>query len=329
MLTEFELIKHCFNWQKNNEHIICAVGDDASIVKVPNGYDLVQSIDTQVANVHFPVNAPAQLIAQRALRCAISDLAAMGAKPQAFHLALSLPKNISQTWLESFSAGLRACANEYSIDLIGGDTTSSPTLVITIQVQGLVPNGKALTRNRAQVGDSIWLSNTVGESAAALENILENPEALIENTSHSNSTYHSELASAYYYPQAQVELGQKLIGLASSAMDISDGLLQDASHIAKASNVCLSFNSVNIPISPRAIAQYGEAQALEFALVGGDDYQLLFTAPAQAHDTLHKLGCYQVGHVNSLIIHPASTHIDWVLLDGQSINDKITGYQHF
>ena len=247
MLTEFELIKHCFNWPQNNDNIIFAVGDDASIVKVPSGFDLVQSIDTQVANVHFPATAPAQLIAQRALRCAISDLAAMGAKPQAFHLALSLPSNTSQNWLESFSSGLRECADEYDIALIGGDTTSSPTLVITIQVQGLVASGQALKRNTAQVGDDIWLSGEVGKSAAALATILANPKNFIENTTkstvvESTKTKHTELAEAYYYPQAQINLGQQLIGLANSAMDISDGLLQDASHIAKASAVCLNFN---------------------------------------------------------------------------------------
>ena len=322
MLTEFELIKHCFNWPQNNDNIICAVGDDASIVQVPSGYQLVQSIDTQVADIHFPATAPAQLIAQRALRCAISDLAAMGAKPQAFHLALSLPKTTSQQWLESFSSGLRACANEYSIDLIGGDTTSSPTIVITLQVQGLVPAGKALTRDKAQVGDDIWLSGEIGRSAAALKNILASPEAVIENN--------TNLAAAYYYPPAQIKLGQKLIGLATSAMDISDGLLQDASHIAKASNCCLNFTAANIPLNDLAIDQFGQSQALQFALSGGDDYQLLFTAPPQAQDVLNELACYQVGKVEEKRrVSQADTQAAWVLLDGQTIKNKHMGYQHF
>jgi|TARA_B110001454_G_C12719098_1_gene433929 thiamine-monophosphate kinase len=325
VLTEFELIKHCFNWPQNNEHIICAVGDDASIVKVPNGFDLVQSIDTQVADVHFPASAPAQLIAQRALRCAISDLAAMGAKPQAFHLALSLPKNTTQPWLESFSSGLRACADEYNIPLIGGDTTSSPTLIITIQVQGLVPHGKALTRDTAQIGDSIWLSGEIGKSAAALKSILANPQAFIKNTTDMSD---AELATAYYYPHAQIALGQQLIGLATSAMDISDGLLQDASHIAKASNVCLNFNTACIPLNQYAIAEYGKNAALELALSGGDDYQLLFTAPQHAHNILSTMNCHKVGQVE--IINATTNHQrNWVLLDGNPVNNKATGYQHF
>lgn len=318
-MNEFELIKHCFNWPQNNDTIIFAVGDDASIVQVPNGYELVQSIDTQVADVHFPATAPAHLIAQRALRCAVSDLAAMGATPQAFHLALSLPKTTNQQWLESFSSGLRACANEYAIDLIGGDTTSSPALVITIQVQGLVPIGKALTRDKAIVGDDIWLSDEIGKSAAALESILATPTAFVENKPRLSN---SELATAYYYPQAQIELGQKLIGLANSAMDISDGLLQDASHIAKASDVCLNFTSALIPVNSSAIEQHGKSAALEFALSGGDDYQLLFSAPQNARQAIDALGCHCVGQIEKRTS-------DWVLLNGHPIKNKITGYQHF
>lgn len=330
MLTEFELIKHCFNWPQDNEYIICGVGDDASIIQVPSGYELVQSIDTQVADVHFPASAPAQLIAQRALRCAISDLAAMGAKPQAFHLALSLPKNTSQTWLESFSSGLRSCANEYDIPLIGGDTTSSPTLVITLQVQGLVPAGKALTRDKAQVGDDVWLSGEIGRSAAALKNILATPEAFREND--------NGLAAAYYYPQAQIDLGQKLIGLASSAMDISDGLLQDASHIAKASLCCLNIESQNIPLNILSIEQFGQTQALQFALRGGDDYQLLFTAPIAVRKKIDALNCYRIGSVRELVQESDSNNDSysdshsqekWILLDDKIIKNTSMGYQHF
>jgi len=326
-MNEFELIKHCFYWPQNNNDIICAVGDDASIVQVPSGYELVQSIDTQVADVHFPASAPPQLIAQRALRCAISDLAAMGAKPQAFHLALSLPKDTSQTWLESFSSGLRACADEYSISLIGGDTTSCPSIVITIQVQGLVPAGKALTRDQAQAGDDIWLSGEIGRSAAALENILATPKIFREND--------NGLAAAYYYPQAQIDLGQQLIGLANSAMDISDGLLQDASHIAKASDCCLNIESQNIPLNILSIEQFGQTQALQFALRGGDDYQLLFTAPIAVRHKIEDLDCYRIGSVRELAEKSNNNHNDnnsqgkWILLDDQIIENTAMGYQHF
>jgi thiamine-monophosphate kinase len=320
VLTEFELIKHCFNWPQDNDDVICAVGDDASIVRVPSGYELVQSIDTQVADVHFPASAPAQLIAQRALRCAISDLAAMGAKPQAFHLAISLPQTTSQSWIESFSSGLRACADEFNIPLIGGDTTSSPTIIVTIQVQGLVAVSKALTRNKAQHDDDVWVGGVIGDSAAALASILAAPEKIIDEN--------IGLASAYYYPQPQIDLGQSLLGLASSALDISDGLLQDASHIAKASHCCLQLDSNSIPISSLAIKQFGQNQALHFALTGGDDYQLLFTAAKTERDKLHTLGCFRIGHVEK-IDNNTKKQPDWVLLDSQSVQNKHMGYQHF
>lgn len=323
MLTEFELIKHCFNWPQNNTDVIYAVGDDASIIEIPHGYQLVQSIDTQVADVHFPAQAPACLIAQRALRCAISDLAAMGAKPQAFHLALSLPKHTTQQWLESFSSGLRDCAQEYSIDLIGGDTTFSPTLAITIQVQGTVLSHKALQRSHAQVGDDIWLSGEIGRSAAALKDILDSPTALINND--------NSLASAYYYPDAQIALGQKLIGLANSAMDISDGLLQDASHIAKASQVMLNIESQSIPLNEISVNQFGRPDALQFALTGGDDYQLLLSAPASAYSKIKELGCTKIGRVIPLSqsINNKQIENQWVLLDGKPVQNKNLGYQHF
>lgn len=319
-MNEFELIKHCFNWPQNNRDIICAVGDDASIVQVPTGYELVQSIDTQVADVHFPARAPAQLIAQRALRCAISDLAAMGASPQAFHLAISLPKNSTQYWIESFSSGLRACADEFNIPLIGGDTTSSPIITITIQVQGLIAEGKALSRDKAQIGDDVWLSGEMGRSAAALQSILEFPENQVKND--------SSLAAAYYYPQPQVQLGQQLIKLAHSAMDISDGLLQDASHIAKASLCCLQLDSHSIPLSSLSVKQFGQKQALHFALTGGDDYQLLFTTANTVRNKLVELGCFHIGKVEKLNSH-ANNENNWVLLDGQPVQNIHSGYQHF
>ena len=315
MLTEFELIKHCFNWPQNNSNIKCAVGDDASIVQVPNGHELVQSIDTQVADVHFPASAPAHLIAQRALRCAISDLAAMGATPQAFHLALSLPKHTSQPWLESFSSGLRACAQEYAIDLIGGDTTSSPFIVITLQVQGIVAKGKALRRNSALIGDDIWLSGEVGRSAAALSNILESPNKPVAND-------HS-LAAAYFYPDIQIALGKQLQGLATSALDISDGLLQDMGHIARASQCCLNIERSLVPVSALAIKQCGQKSALQFALSGGDDYQLLFTANPSVRTELEALHCFRIGAVQKPVTD------QWVLLDSQPVDSKHLGYQHF
>jgi thiamine-monophosphate kinase len=184
-----------------------------------------------------------------------------------------------------------------------------------------VPAGKALTRDSAQVGDDIWLSGEIGRSAAALKDILAQPGTFIENN--------DDLAAAYYYPQAQVELGKKLIGLGNSALDISDGLLQDAEHIAKASCCSLNIESQRIPLNALSIQQFGQSQALQFALSGGDDYQLLFTASACKRKEIETLNCYRIGSVIKSLAENNNTQDHQVLLDGQPILDKITGYQHF
>ena len=326
LMNEFELIKTFFDWADSpEENIVKSIGDDCSIVQVPAGFELVQSIDTQVADVHFPAQAPADLIAQRALRCALSDLAAMGAKPQGFHLALSIPKEFPhisfQQWLTDFSKGLKACAQTFNIPLIGGDTTSSPVPVITIQVQGLVAAGKALRRDDAQIGDDIWLSGPTGLASAALEQVLSNPADS------------SGLAQAYYYPQPQVELGQKLIGLASSALDISDGLLQDAAHIAKASGLTLDIDSAAVPTDILKDADIQSETLLRHALTGGDDYQLLFTAPSSHSSQIAELNSLQ-GVELVKIGRTKAKEDQAVLLDSKAIDSApadltSSGYQHF
>ncbi|MCD8530806.1 MAG: thiamine-phosphate kinase [Saccharospirillaceae bacterium] len=278
----------------------------------PAGCDLLQSIDTQVADVHFPATAPARLIAQRALRCAASDLAAMGAEPQGFHLALTLP-DAEHEWLADFASGLRDAAHTLDLDLLGGDTTSGPCLVITIQVQGWAPAGAALIRAGAQAGDDIWVSDTIGCGALALPQVLENPAQF------------SGLARHYYFPQVQMPLGIKLRNLATSCMDISDGLLQDAGHIARASGVTLEFDAATIP----TMAERTDRRWLQ-CLTGGDDYQLLFTVPAARRKDAEALreefsGIARIGKV---IAHNGE---DVVLQDeGRPLElPQHNGYQHF
>ena len=271
-LGEFELIRQffCSDFPSSPDTII-AIGDDASVVKPPANSELIQSIDTQVADVHFPANALANLIAQRALRCAVSDLAAMGAVPQGFHLALTLPQSDAD-WLKDFSDGLKKAAHELNIALIGGDTTRGRQLVISVAVQGWIPLSKsgksqALTRCGARPGDLLCLSGPVGEGALALNQVLENPADI------------SGYAKHYYFPPVHLMLGQMLIGKATSCMDISDGLIQDAGHIAKASEVALSIELEQVRVS--------QSDQLASCLTGGDDYQLLFTLTNSA--TLNEL----------------------------------------
>lgn len=312
-MGEFELIYHYFTQGfPNSADTVLGIGDDCSIVQPPANMQLLQSIDTQVANVHFFADTPADLIAQRALRCAASDLAAMGATPQGFHLALTLPQ-ANAAWLESFARGLRESAHELGLTLLGGDTTRGQELVISVAVQGWVPAGQALTRSGAQIGDEVWVSDIIGRAALALPLVQQNPAD------------YSGLARHYYYPEVQFTLGQKLRTLASACMDISDGLLQDAGHLAKASQVSLQLEATSIPTA----ADFGSEDWLR-CLTGGDDYQLLFTAPAAKHHEILNLSLQHSGLccIGRVI---AATDQAVVLSDqGQTITlDSALGFQHF
>ena len=328
MSSEFELIKRCFSeGYPHSEDTLFAIGDDASLVRPPANAILVQSLDTQVADVHFPANAPANLIAQRALRCAVSDLAAMGAHPQAFLLGLTLPHN-QPDWLDDFANGLRAGAHQCGIALIGGDTTKGKQLVVSVSVQGWIDsqhaNARSLRRNNAQANDDVWVSGVIGESALALPQILKRPD------------WQDGLAEAYYFPQPRLALGQALHGLAHAAMDISDGLLQDARHIAAASGVAIQLDGEQIPTA----APLGHPDWMT-CLSGGDDYELLFTAPASARAALQQLShtldlpLSRIGVCSDACLTSSSeTGSDkpepvTLLLNGQPVVARQGGYQHF
>lgn len=256
-----------------------AVGDDCALLTPPAGQQLAISVDTLVADVHFPAQADAYLIAQKALRCNLSDLAAMGAEPLAFTLALSLP-NSDENWLAAFSHGLRDCANEFNIALIGGDTTRNPVPTITIQVLGTLPKDSALLRSGAKMGDAIFVSGTLGDARAALD-FLTLPTAQL------NADQQFYL-TRYYHATPRIALGMALRGIASAAIDISDGLAADLGHILERSSI-FSTKQIGAEIDlaklPLSIALRNHNHALDFALSGGDDYELCFTVP-QNHKSL-------------------------------------------
>jgi thiamine-monophosphate kinase len=327
---EFSLIRrHFASGYPRSIHTTLGIGDDASVVTPAAGMALAQSLDTQVADVHFPAAAPAWLIAQRALRCAASDLAAMGASPQGFFLGLTLPHNDPQ-WLAGFASGLRACAHETGLALLGGDTTHGPVCVISIAVQGWLPIGEngevqGLYRHGAHAGDDIWVSGTIGSAALALTQVLTDPACC------------DGMAQSYYFPQPRLALGIGLRSLASAAMDISDGLLQDAGHIALASCLDLHIDTARVPTANQAI---GSPEWLT-CLTGGDDYELLFCAPVSQREAIQQLAsqlgihCTRIGHCQS--IQPLPDQIPEEPVNGQVIATlngamlKVSeqGYRHF
>lgn len=274
MSPEFQLIYDYFQQTpKANSGVILGIGDDCALIETTANYAQAISIDTSIADRHFPSDADAYLIGARALNISLSDLAAMGAKPRWFTLALSLP-SIDSAWLSAFSKGLFDAAKKANITLIGGDTTKSPTLSISIQVQGEVDAKRALKRSGAAIGDAIYVSGDLGLAAAGLFYYQHRMQL-------------EPFYSAYLNPQAQLDLGQRLLDLATSCIDISDGLLADLSHILKASDCGAVIDCQLLPIQP-LLSRFNQPQALQWALSGGDDYQLCFTSPLNEQQLAEK-----------------------------------------
>lgn len=272
-MGEFELIRRYFAaaaCARPGGELSLGIGDDCALLALPTGEQLAVSTDTLVAGVHFPDSCDPFLLGQRALAVAVSDLAAMGAAPMAFTLALALPEARAD-WLEGFARGLERMAAQCAIRLAGGDTTRGP-LCLTLTVLGRVPTGQALTRAGARPGDLLCVGGVLGEAAGALPLVLGQASLPTEQA--------APLLARYWAPAPQLALGQALRGRASAALDISDGLLADCNHIASASGVALVIEQARVPLSPRLCQAFGPTRALDCALSGGDDYLLAFTLPS-------------------------------------------------
>ena len=278
-LGEFELIRRYFTPSHLSEHILLGVGDDCAVLSLPAGEVLAVSIDTQLPAVHFPTDAKPADIAARVLRCAASDLAAMGATPLGFTLALTLPA-VDEFWLTAFSAGLLETAQQLRCPLIGGDTTRG-ALCLSIQVHGSVPPAQILRRSGAQVGDKVWVSGSLGDGAAAL--------ALLEKRMQFSSSAAHYLQQRFYQPVIDFELAVRLRALASACIDVSDGLRADLAHICTASGVGARIFCEALPIASVWRDSVTQQQARQWALSGGDDYRLCFTAPPQHSAALRVL----------------------------------------
>lgn len=320
-MNEFELIQHFFTRSacaQGGENIPLGIGDDCALLQIPTGHYCAVSTDSLVSGVHFPEDSPPFLLGQRVLAVAVSDLAAMGAKPLGFTLAITL-EQIDTPWLQVFSEGLSTMAQHCAIALIGGDTTRGP-LAMTVTVMGAVPANHGLLRSGAQVGDLLCVSGPLGAAAAALPFVLGQVAA---DTVPAEAQ--QQLLAAYWTPQPQLELGRWLLGKASAALDISDGLLADCGHIAKASKVALQIEQARVPIAAAVLRAVGDADALQCALSGGDDYQLAFTIAASYLEALQQrfTAVQVIGRVS------AGQGVQLLDSAGQSIKCAHLGYQHF
>ena len=250
-----------------DDSVLLGVGDDGAVLKPDSGRDLVTVIDTLVENVHFPSELAAEAIGFRAVAVNLSDIAAMGARPRWMTLALTLD-NADESWLEDFAKGLFAAASTHNVSLVGGDTTRGEQKVVTIQITGEVEHGKAVSRSGATAGDLIYVSGTVGDAAAGLEFVKADDVSTAEK---------QFLAGRFCRPSARLALGQALAGIASAAIDLSDGLYSDIHKLIDESDVAATINIDLLPISPALVSICESDAALQYALAGGDDYELCFT----------------------------------------------------
>jgi thiamine-monophosphate kinase len=318
-LSEFSLIETYFtDLTSKRDDVTLGIGDDCALLQCPNDHVVAVSIDTLVEGIHFFEDVDPENLGYKSLAVGLSDLAAMGAEPAWFTLALTLPES-NNKWLQAFSQGLSNLAKQYNVQLVGGDTTKGP-LTISIQVHGFVKPEHALRRDGAQVGDLIYVSGSLGDAGAALQLKLEtwNDERL----STADKQY---LIQRLESPTPRIALAQKLKGFSSAAIDISDGLRSDLSHILKKSGVGASLDLTKLPLSS-ALQKIDSKQAQGFALNAGDDYELCFTIPVDkqaAFEATVTEAYTQVGIIN------AEAGLKMIGEDGQQQTVIGSGYDHF
>lgn len=310
-------------------HLELGIGDDAAVISGLGNNRLAVSTDALIESVHFPKGANPKLLARRALRVNLSDMAAMGAQPKWFTLALTLPE-VDENWLEAFSSGLHQDAQEFDCQLIGGDTTRGP-LNIGIQVMGLIPKGqKAITRSGAKPDDLLVVTGTLGDAGAALSfdlnSFASNPETFT-----SRPSYEDFLLQRYWLPSPRVDFARHAQGLIHAACDVSDGLLADTGHLCEQSLVNANIRLDLLPLSP----EYKEfcKEDINKAITMGDDYELCMAVPEVNMDGLkalariHNVKVTEVGR----FLSANSTDYSVTVVDSQGKNVKLTdrGYTHF
>jgi thiamine-monophosphate kinase len=318
-LSEFALIERYFRGcGAKRADVRVGVGDDAAILECPAGTELVAAVDSLVDGVHFPHGSPPASVGHRALAVNLSDLAAMGARPAWALLALTLPQ-ADESWLSEFAAGMAALARDHQVALVGGDTTSGP-LCITVQVLGHVQRSSALLRSGGQPGDAVFVSGTPGDAAAGL--------AIEQGRLAADGETAAYLRDRFLYPAPRLALGECLRRYAGACIDVSDGLLGDASKLARASGCGLEISYRDVPVSEALVRAAGEERARELALTGGDDYELCFSVrPAHVARLLAELPPERWGYtrIGTLRQTPGAD----VLRDGTVMSLSHSGYDHF
>ncbi|MHB8911897.1 MAG: thiamine-phosphate kinase [Lysobacter sp.] len=286
--AEFDLIDRIRARVRQRDDVIVGIGDDAAVLQVPPGRQLVVATDTLNAGVHFPLDTAPADIGWKALAVNLSDLAAMGAQPAWCTLSLSLP-SADTGWVDAFLDGFLGLAARHDVALVGGDTTRGP-LSIGVTVHGFVDPGRVLRRDAAEVGDEVWVSGMLGDAAGALRLLLPRYG---EDQSAARQSQPAAILQALRErldrPTPRVATGLALVGLAHAAIDLSDGLLADLGHVCRASGVAAELQLEALPASSALRAAFGPTQCYSLQAAGGDDYQLCFTAPVSARAAVERV----------------------------------------
>jgi thiamine-monophosphate kinase len=332
-IGEFDLIRRYFSehqaqrdaMQDARAGVVLGIGDDAALLRLPEGTDLVAAVDTLVAGRHFPLLTCARSVGYRALAVNLSDLAAMGADPAWATLALTMP-SANADWLQEFSAGLFDIARQHGVILVGGDTTRGP-LTVSVQILGSVPRGAALRRDGAKAGDLLAVSGTLGDSGAGLEFVNRAARGSVDGDGARASAIEA-LIRRFDYPIPRVQLGLAARHVASAAMDISDGLAGDLPKLAAASGVHARVYVERLPLSAALRATVSAAQAREWALAAGDDYELLFAASPANYPKL-EAAARQLNLTLTIIGELSSgSGVSWSA-DGVDYMPAASGFDHF
>lgn len=323
-LGEFDLIARYFSPLAEGFPGALGLKDDTALLTVPPGQDLAVTTDTLVADVHFLSNDPPGLIAKKALRVNLSDLAAMGATPHAYTLNFTLPETPSDAWMDAFAAGLGEDQQEFGVHLAGGDTVASPgPLTLSITAFGHVPAGQALKRSGARPGERILATGTIGDGALGLLAAT----GTLDGLSAEDTAY---LINRYQVPQPRCGLGTALIGRASAAQDVSDGLIADLGHLTSASGVGARIEATQIPLSPAAQSVLEERPELqETLLTGGDDYELLLTVPVEDLTAVHKAAKASGTALSDIGEITSEKEINVLSARGETLSFEISGFRHF
>ena len=272
---EFAIIERYFkslsNLSQHENTVVLGPGDDCAVLRVPDDMELCVSTDTLIEDVHFLPNSQAKVVVSRTMGANLSDLAAMGATPYAFLLAMTFPE-AKEDWLEDFSITLSEFIEKHQVPLVGGNLSKGP-LSLTVTIMGTVPPGSAIKRSGAAVGDDIYVTGMLGDAAQGLA-LLRKGQA------------EGYLVDRYQFPEARLEAGQRLRGLAKSLIDISDGLVAEIGHLAETNSLGAEIAAWELPLSKELVESAGQDSAIRMALFSGDDYELCFTADPQDSDEI-------------------------------------------